>query len=169
MAKQDKITELFRANAHKLEQKPSEATWARLQHRLQQQEGHSTEGRGSQRPQGLRVRLSSLHIAAGLALLIGLSAAFLWVLNEQDRQYQQALASAEHKLEIEDLAIESKAAPSPIVKPNLQQAYRPAQKTIEEGTPEQKLVARVSKSAPSGPRLTPTASDSADANGRMGR
>jgi hypothetical protein len=165
MTKPDKITELFRQNAHKLEQMPDETSWQRIQDGLAKKSPTSSSPGSTVR----KLRLLPLRIAAGLALLIGLSALFLWALNEQDRHYQQAVANSKRPLQIEELPLAEETLPSPIVQKSVEGTYQPPQKVIEEGRAEQKLIARVTTPAPVRIPVSPSTSDSAETLNRTGR
>lgn len=132
MAKKD-IFDLFREKSDELEQLPSSQAWARIEGRI-----------ASKRPTGRpprRVRQlpRPLGIAAGLALLLGLSVVFMWL---SDQNQAGVLAHQQMPLELEELQIIiDDQSSSAIEKAPSHLDITPA-KPIVEGTSNQRLVAK---------------------------
>lgn len=137
MSNQD-IFDQFREQADQLRETPSADTWSRIEHRLQ-----------ADRPKIERTRVrhirrqapAPLSIAAGIALLIGLSVVFLWT-SEQSATPAAIVAQAT-PLEWEELILTpTETSPTEVVE-IAATLDRPAiTKPIEEGRASQRLVAK---------------------------
>lgn len=162
MGKED-FFDLFRKKAEELEQEPSPQAWSRIERRIQ-----ST--RPSVRRATVRRLPRPMGIAAGLALLMGLSVVFLW-LADAETQQADVLAMQEMPLEIEELVINT-ADDEVTEVVELAQAHpqpKPV-KPIVEGQASQRLVAK--NEAPLRPiQISPSRSDSTagEAEQRTGR
>lgn len=132
MAKKD-IFDLFREKSDELEQLPSPEAWARIEGRI------ASKRPTVAHPRGVRQLARPLSIAAGLALLLGLSVVFMW-LSEQGQP--SVLAHQQMPLELEELQIiVDDQLSSTIEKTPSHLDITPA-KPIVEGTANQKLVAK---------------------------
>lgn len=133
MGKED-FFDLFKKKAEELEQEPSPQAWSRIERRIQ-----ST--RPSIRRTPVRRLPRPMGIAAGLALLMGLSVVFLWLADAESQQ--PTLAMEELQIEVEELVLNTTddevtgvvelAQANPLPKPV---------KPIIEGEPSQRLVAK---------------------------
>lgn len=86
MPQQDPMEELFRQNAHRLEQRPSLHTWRRLERKLDRQKGRSSHG----------AHFPPLLLYAVAILFFGLiTLALLQLPNGQDRSLAQRPESVE--------------------------------------------------------------------------
>lgn len=151
MAKKD-IFDLFREKSSELEQEPTPQAWNRIERRIQ-----------ANRPKVRRARVrrlpSAFGIAAGLALVMGLSVVFIW-LAEADQNQQQFLAQNEGPLQVEELVL------SPVddeVKEVVEIARANPQPTLSkpivEGKSSQRLIAKNEANIAPIP-MSPTRSDS---------
>lgn len=134
MAKKD-LFDLFREKATELEQEPTPQAWSRIERRIQ-------SGRPTVRRTQVRRLPSPLGIAAGLALVMGLSVVFLW-LAETEKNQQAILAQSDRPLQVEELVLNTIddevrevvdiAQANPLPVPN---------KPIVEGKSTQRLIAK---------------------------
>lgn len=136
MSKKD-IFDLFRDNEHKLQQAPSPQTWNRLERRL--------ESRRRARQRGRYVTMRRpLGMVASLALLLALTAVFLW-LGRSTVDTNTAVAIMEQPVELEELAIamNDDTPVSEIAEKAIKYPAEYPQKPIAEGSrPQQQLVAK---------------------------
>jgi len=151
MAKKD-IFDIFREKAAELEQEPTPQAWSRIERRIQ-------SARPTVRRTPMRRLPRPLGIAAGLALLMGLSVVFLWLADAEQRQ-AVALAQHEGPLEVEELVIAS-ADDEVVEVVEIAQAHPlpKSAKPIIEGQATQRLVAKNESRAPR-MQVTPSPSDS---------
>lgn len=129
------IFDLFRDNQDRLNEAPSPQTWNRIEKRLEARRAAQTRRRFVyfRQPMGM---------VAGLALLMGLAVAFMWLANPGPGNEQ--IAALGQPTNLEDLDLNSSTAVPDweiaeiAVKTPVQQ-----QKTITEGSrPQQQLVVR---------------------------
>lgn len=86
MPQRDPMEELFRQNAHRLEQRPSLQTWRRLERRLDRQKGRNSRN----------FHLPPLLLYAAVILFLGvMMIALLQLPNKQDRSLAQRPESIE--------------------------------------------------------------------------
>lgn len=178
MAKQQKdITDLFRDNAHKLNQKPSEVSWERIQQRLADSPTQVSGGSGNKfvtkRPFARRRWLSGgpapMNIAAALALVLGLSVVFMWLVDKQDRAYQRAVAEARPALQVEELDLTTSQETTLLLDVAVAQQQIKPRKPINEGKPEQKLIAKAVSDRMPIPAHRQSLNDSMQDEHRIGR
>lgn len=152
MAKKD-IFDLFREKASELEQEPTPQAWARIERRIQ-------SNRPTVRRAQVRRLPSPIGIAAGLALLMGLSVVFMWLAEAE--QQPDVLAQADVALEIEELVLTS--AEDEVVElveiATANPQPRPV-KPIIEGNANQRLVAK-NDAVLTPIEITPSRIDTAD-------
>ncbi len=140
MAKKD-IFDLFREKSDDLEQMPSSQAWARIESKI------AAKRPNVSRPARVRQLPRVLGIAAGLALLLGLSVVFMW-LSEQDQT--GVLAHQQMPLELEELQIiVDDRSTNAVEKAPAHLDITPV-KPIVEGTASQKLVAKKENSGEGG-------------------
>ncbi len=154
MAKKD-IFDLFREKASDLEQEPTPQAWSRIERRIQ-------SSRPSVRRTPVRRLPTPMGIAAGLALLMGLSVVFLWLAEAE--KTTPTYAQEKLKLEVEELILtpvkDNVAAIVEIAKANpLPKPVKP----IVEGNANQRLIAK-NELAPTPLEITPSRSDSSTTN-----
>lgn len=153
----------FRKKAEELEQEPSPQAWSRIERRIQ-------SNRPSIRRTPVRRLPRPMGIAAGLALLMGLSVVFLWLADAEQHQVE-ALAMQELPLEVEELVINTTDDEVAEVVEIAQANPQPKPvKPIIEGEPTQRLVAK-NELSPNPIQITPSPSDSTfgEAEQRTGR
>jgi hypothetical protein len=132
MAKKD-VFDLFKEQSEKLECPPTPQAWGRIERRIQ-----------SSRPVAQRSRMRSLPrplgIAAGLALLLGLSVVFMWLTEQKVAGPLAQSTESSFVLEERPLALEESAV-SDVELLHTHVKITP-QKPIVEGTSTQRLVAK---------------------------
>lgn len=135
MSKKD-IFDLFRENEHKLQEAPSPQTWNRLERRLE------TRRRARQRSRYATLR-RPLSMVASLALLVALTAVFLWM-GKSTSETSAAVAIMEQPVELEELAlaINDDAPASEIAEQAIKHPVYPNKPIAEGSRPQQQLVAK---------------------------
>ncbi|MEL7250066.1 MAG: hypothetical protein AAFO03_16675 [Bacteroidota bacterium] len=139
MAKKD-IFDLFREKASELEQEPTPQAWSRIERRLQ-------ANRPSIRRTPVRRLPSPMGIAAGLALLMGLSVVFMWLAEAE--QQTPVLAQEQLQFEVEELVLKTAKDDEVAALVEIAQANplpKPV-KPIVEGNANQRLVAKTEHAA----------------------
>ncbi|MEL7222750.1 MAG: hypothetical protein AAGJ93_15620 [Bacteroidota bacterium] len=156
------IFEQIKSEAQNIRETPSPEAWSRIEQRLQADRPSIERGRVRTLKQGFQ----PMSIAAGLALLLGLSVVFMWMTDQQQTSDPIAQAST---LEWEELALTPTATQS--TEPIAIAANNPqpiARKPIAEGSPNQKLIAKHDV-RPSGTIYNSQADSARNAERRMSR
>ena len=135
MSKKD-IFDLFRENEHKLQQAPSSQTWNRLERRLESRRRarHRSRYATLRRPLGM---------VASLALLVALTAVFLWM-GKSDSETTPTVAVMEQPVELEELTLALNEDPSvsEIAEKAIKRPVYPNKPIAEGSRPQQQLVAK---------------------------
>ncbi len=136
------IFDLFRENQDKLNQKPSPKTWSRIERRIQASQPITSKNRP------IRRMRPPMGIAAALVLMVGLMAAFLWILGNEKDKKQRIFAQIHSSFEIEELSLEEMDNTSEVIKITAKTQQLTPLKPINEGRIDQKLVVSASKATP---------------------
>lgn len=159
MAKKD-IFDLFKEKSEQLEQEPSPQAWARIERRIPASRPAVKRARVRQMPQ-------PLSIAAGLALLLGLSVVFMWL---SDQGTPSALAQQNVQYELEELSLVVDDESINMVEKAQTHFPTSPSKPIVEGRASQRLVAKndLRRESPTPPG-TPTDTTVNEREQRTGR
>lgn len=131
MAKKD-IFDLLKEQSEQLEQSPTPQAWARIERKIASQRPVVKRARVRQLPQ-------PLSIAAGLALLLGLSVVFMWL---SDQSQTNALAQQGVHFELEELSLTIDDQNIKVVEKVHIHTIATPSKPIVEGRATQRLVAK---------------------------